>query len=178
MAGAVGVKSTVQDLLTFVEAELGYHRTPLALKAAMDAMLSVRKPTRYAGLELSLGWHLLSTSSTQIIWDNGGTGGFRSFAGFSLRNRIGVVILSNTDGKSGIEDLGLRLFMPTPSEVYFAREHKEIKLDPKILARYVGVYQLADGMQLTITQDGDHLAAHLGQQTFELAAESTHGFLR
>ncbi len=174
MAGAVGLKSTAQDLLTFVEAELGYRQTPLA--ASMAAMLSLRKPTRYAGLELALGWHVLSTTKTEIIWHNGGTGGFRAFLGFSPRNKVGIVVLSNTDGVNGIEDIGLHLFNQTRPDVYLSREHKEIQIDPRIFANYVGVYQLTDKMQLTILQNGDHLEAELGQQTFRLVAESTKDF--
>ena len=53
MARAIGLKSTPQDLLSFIEATLGYQKTPLA--ASMAIMLSMRRPTRYAGLEMGLG---------------------------------------------------------------------------------------------------------------------------
>jgi CubicO group peptidase (beta-lactamase class C family) len=174
LAGAVGMKSSAQDLLTFLEAELGYKKTPLAI--AMAAMFNLRKPTRYAGLELALGWHVLTTDKAQINWDNGGTGGFRAFMGFSPHTKVGIVVLSNTDGPNGIEDIGLRLFSPTPPDLYFKREHTEIRIDPRLLANYVGVYQLADGMQMTIAENGDHLTAQLGQQTFPLLAESAKDF--
>jgi len=174
MPGAVGLKSTAHDLLTFLEAELGYRKSPLA--GAMAAMLSVRRPTRYSGLELALGWHILSTGQGQIIWHNGGTGGFRAFAGFSPSTKVGIVVLSNTDGANGIEDIGLRLFKGTPPDLYFLRQHTEIKVDPRIFGNYVGRYQMDDGMPVAIIQNGDHLAAQLGQQTFPLAAESTKDF--
>ncbi len=174
MAGAVGIKSTAQDLLTFIEAVLGYRQTKLA--ESMAAMLSIRRPTRYPGLELALGWHFLATSTTQIVWDNGGTGGFRGFMGFSPSRKVGIVVLSNTDGMNGIEDLALHLFTPTPPELLYQREHVEIKIDPRLFANYVGVYQLADGTELIISQDGDHLVAQLGQQKFMLAAESAKDF--
>lgn len=174
MAPAVGLKSTAQDLLTFVEAVLGYRKTPLA--ASMAAMLNTRRPTRYSGLELALGWHFLSTSTMQIVWDNGGTGGFRAFMGFSPRSKVGVVVLSNTDGTTGIEDVGLRLFTPAVPDFTAQHERIEINVDPRILASYVGVYQLSDGMNLTISQATDHLVAQLGQQKFMLAAESTKDF--
>jgi D-alanyl-D-alanine-carboxypeptidase/D-alanyl-D-alanine-endopeptidase len=174
LVGAVGLKSTTQDLLTFVEAELGYRQTPLA--AQMAAMLNLRRPTRFPGLELALGWHVLSTNTAQIIWDNGGTGGFRAFMGFSPRTKVGIVVLSNADGPNGIEDIGLRLFSPTPPDVSFQRERTEIKVDPRLLASYAGDYQLSDGMLLRIQQDGDHLEAQLGQQRFQLSAESSRDF--
>ncbi len=172
MAGAIGLKSTAQDLLTFVEAAMSYHKTPLA--AAFSSMLALRKPTRYRGLEVGLGWHILSTTTSQIIWDNGGTGGFRAFMGFAPQSKVGIVILSN--GSAGIEDIGLRLFTPTPQEVLSQREHVEVKVDPQILASYVGVYQLADSMKLTVSMDGDHLSAEVGQQRFQLVAESQKDF--
>jgi CubicO group peptidase (beta-lactamase class C family) len=174
MAAAIGLKSTAQDLLTFVEAVLGYHSTPLF--ASMSAMLNTRRPTTYAGLELALGWHYLSTTTSQLIWDNGGTGGFRAFLGFSPKRKIGIVVLSNTDGSNGIEDLALRLFTPTPPDMLYQREKVEIALDPRIFFNYIGVYQLADGMQLNIVEEGDHLVAQLGQQKFFLAAESKKDF--
>jgi CubicO group peptidase (beta-lactamase class C family) len=174
LAGAVGLKSTAQDLLTFVEAALGYKASPLA--ASMATMLNTRRPTRYPGLELALGWHFLSTSNSQIVWDNGGTGGFRAFMGFSIRSKVGIVVLSNTDGTNGIEDIGLRLFTPVPAEIALQREHVEIKVDPRIFANYVGVYQMTDGMQLSISQNGENLIAQLGQQKFMLAAESSRDF--
>ncbi len=174
MAGAIGLKSTTQDLLSFIEATLGYQKSPLA--ASLAAMLSLRRPTRYSGLELALGWHYLSTSSTQIIWDNGGTGGFRSFMGFSPRSKVGIVILSNTNGTTGVEDLALKLFTPTPPDMLYQHERVEIKVDPRLFSNYVGVYQLPDGMQLMISQAGPQLVAQLGQQKFILAAESNKDF--
>jgi CubicO group peptidase (beta-lactamase class C family) len=174
MSGAVGLKSSAQDLLTFLEAELGYRPSPLA--GSMAAMLNLRRPTRYAGLELALGWHILTTSKTQIIWHNGGTGGFRAFVGFSPRTKVGIVVLSNTESANGIDDIGLRLFSSTPPDLYFLREHTEIKVDPRLFANYVGQYQLADGMLLAVTQNGDHLQAQLGQQKFQLSAESNKDF--
>ena len=86
------------------------------------------------------------------------------------------MVLSNTESTIGIEDIGLHLFSPMPMETYFAREHTEIKVDPRILASYVGVYQLADGLTMTVSQNGEHLIAQLGQQMFQLAAESTKDF--
>ena len=174
MSGAVGLKSSAQDLLTFLEAALGYRTSPLA--GSMAAMLNLRRPTRYAGLELALGWHILTTSKTQIIWHNGGTGGFRAFIGFSPRTKVGIVVLSNTESERGIDDIGLRLFSSTPPDLYFLREHTEIKIDPRLFANYVGQYQLGDGMLLAITQNGDHLQAQLGQQKFQLSAESNKDF--
>jgi Domain of unknown function (DUF3471) len=43
-------------------------------------------------------------------------------------------------------------------------ERKEITVDPKILARYVGAYELAPGMNFLITLNGNQLVTKLGPQ--------------
>jgi len=50
LAGAGALRSTANDLLTFLSANLGYTKTPLA--PAMADMLKVRRPTGQAGLEM------------------------------------------------------------------------------------------------------------------------------
>jgi hypothetical protein len=42
-----------------------------------------------------------------IVWHNGGTGGFRAFAGWSRRSGLGVVIMTSTE--EDVTDLGLYL---------------------------------------------------------------------
>ena len=37
----------------------------------------------------------------EIVWHNGGTGGYRTFIGFDPQSRIGVVVLSNTSTTAG-----------------------------------------------------------------------------
>ncbi|NOT61015.1 MAG: DUF3471 domain-containing protein, partial [Acidobacteria bacterium] len=54
---------------------------------------------------------------------------------------------------------------------------KEIKVDAKVLAAYVGEYQLAPNFIITITQEGEQLYAQAtGQPRFELYAESETKF--
>ena len=43
-------------------------------------------------------------------------------------------------------------------------ERKEITLDPKVLDRYVGAYQLAQGPAMLITREGNQLISKLGNQ--------------
>lgn len=42
-----------------------------------------------------------------VIWHNGGTGGYRTFAGFVKETGKGVVVLTNSD--KGADDIGMRL---------------------------------------------------------------------
>ena len=177
LAGAGALRSSTNDLLTFLSANIGYTKTPLA--AAMAAMLSVRRPSGNPGLEIALAWHILSATSDDgiIIWHNGGTGGYRSFIGYDAKSRVGVVVLANASTNAGVDDIGVHLLRPkspllNASAFRPPKEHKEITVDPKIFDKYAGRYELAPNFILTITREGDHLFAQAtGQPKFELFAE-------
>jgi CubicO group peptidase (beta-lactamase class C family) len=176
LAGAGALRSSVNDLLTFLAANLGYVKSPLA--PAMAAMLSVHRPTGAprAG-EIGLGWFIAKPAEEEIVWHNGGTGGYRSFIGFDAKTRVGVAVLSNTFTVSGVDDIGMHLLdahvplLPPP------KEHKEIAVDPKIFDGYVGQYQLAPNFILTITRAGDQLFCQAtGQPKFQIFPESERDF--
>lgn len=58
-------------------------------------------------LKVGLGWHISDNGKTQIIWHNGGTGGYRTFCGFIKDKKIGVVVLSNMNISA--DDIGFHL---------------------------------------------------------------------
>jgi serine-type D-Ala-D-Ala carboxypeptidase/endopeptidase len=107
LAGAGALRSSVNDILSFLAANLGYAESPL--HSAMAAMLKTRRPTGHAGLEITLGWHIYTTGGAEIVWHNGGTGGYCSFIGFDPKSRIGVVALSNAFTDTGVDDIGLNV---------------------------------------------------------------------
>ena len=132
-------------------------------------------------MEIALGWHIFKARGGDLIWHNGGTGGYRTFMGYNPRTRVGVVVLSNTSTAAGPDDIGRHLldasvpltqkFPPPP----VARV--EVKIDPALLDRYVGRYQLAPSAILTVTRDGGRGFVQLtGQPAFEIFAESEKKF--
>lgn len=176
LAGAGALRSSANDLLTFLAANLGSMKSPLA--PAMSSMLAVRRPTGAPGLgEIGLGWLVTKPSEVEIVWHNGGTGGYRSFIGFDKKAGVAVVVLSNTFTATGVDDIGMHLLdshvplMPPP------KEHKETAVDPKLFDGYVGQYQLAPNFILTITRDGDKLFAQAtGQPKLQIFPESEREF--
>jgi CubicO group peptidase (beta-lactamase class C family) len=176
LAGAGALRSSANDMLTFLAANLGYVKSPLA--PAMASMLAVRRPTGAPGIgEIGLGWLVTKPSDNEIVWHNGGTGGYRSFVGFETKAGVGVVVLSNTFTAAGIDDIGMHLLdshvplLPPP------KEHKEITVDPKLFDGYVGQYQLAPNFILTITREGDKLFAQAtGQPKFQIFPENEREF--
>jgi D-alanyl-D-alanine-carboxypeptidase/D-alanyl-D-alanine-endopeptidase len=160
LAGAGALRSSANDMLTFLEAFLGYKETPLA--PAMKAMLEVRRPVGKTKFEIGLAWNIIG----EIAWHDGGTGGFRSFVGYDPKERIGVVVLSNASMPSGGDDIGLHLLNP---KVPLAnpeppKQRTEIHIDPKLLDYYTGRYQLAPNRILEITREGDRFFAQVTAQ--------------
>ncbi|HEX3580077.1 MAG TPA: serine hydrolase, partial [Thermoanaerobaculia bacterium] len=175
LAGAGALRSTANDLLTFVGANLGIVKSPLAL--SMAAMLATRRPTGNPGLEIALGWHITTRDGHEIVWHNGGTGGYRTWIGFDPKSRTGVVVLSNTSTTAGVDDIGAHLLDPTVPLIQAPKQRHEVKVDPAVLDRYAGRYELGPAFIITVRRDGDHLFAQAtGQQNFEIFAEDDHSF--
>src|SRR5215831_6875743 len=174
LAGAGALRSTANDMLTFLAANLGYTKTPL--DPAMSAMLAVRRPTDDPNLEIGLAW-FIRKAGEPIIWHNGGTGGYRSFVGYDPKKRIGVVVLANAFTNAGVDDIGAHILDPTidviSAKAFMKVEHKQVTVDPKIFDGYVGSYQLGPNFVLIISRSGDHLFAQAtGQEKFEIFPES------
>lgn len=176
LAGAGALRSSANDLLDFLAAELGFTKSPLA--AAMSAQLATRRPTTAPAMEIALGWHVFkSPSGAEIVWHNGGTGGYRSFVGFDPKKGAGVVVLSNRSTAAGVDDIGRHLLDPSLPLLPPPKVRKEIAVDEKILERYVGTYELAPIFAITITREGNHLFEQAtGQPRFEIFPETERDF--
>ena len=177
LAGAGALRSTANDMLTFVGAFVGYKDSPLA--PAMKAMLETRRPAQ-GPMQTGLAWLVLpAPGGQQIVWHNGGTGGYRSFVGFDAQARVGVVVLANASTQLGVDDIGMHLLNPQMplASPQPAKEHKEITIDSKLLDRYTGRYQIVPTFVIAITREGDRLFAQAtNQPKLELFAEGERDF--
>ena len=148
--GAGALRSCVKDLLLFLRANMGQIDTPLA--NAMNAAHRRICESDDLEVDVALGWYIMHRFSPEIIWHNGGTGGYRSFLGFCKSRQKGVVILSNSSTK--IDDMGFHLI----DERYpLEAVNKEILLDPIILKTYCGKYRHRLGLSCTVYQDKGRL---------------------
>jgi len=175
LAGAGAIRSTANDLLKFLAANMGLIDTPL--KAAMARMRSVHRETGLPGLEIMMGWHVWHKYGTDIVWHDGGTGGFRSWAGFDPARKTGVVVLCNTF--LAMDDIGLHTLENRWPIATFSppKQRAEIALSPDAAARVSGDYQFAPGVLLTVTREGARMFAQLtGQPPVEIYAESESEF--
>ena len=177
LAGAGALRSSANDILTFLAANLGYTKTPLA--AAMAAELSIRRPAGAPDMQIAYAWHIQTRNGNSIVWHNGGTGGYRTYMGFDPKSRAGVVVLTNIASAAGPDDIGRHLLDASyPLEkVEPLKEHIEVTVDTKVFDKYVGSYELGPGAILTVSRTGDQLFTQLtGQPKFQVFPESERKF--
>ncbi len=174
LAGAGALRSTADDLLIFLAANMGETKSPLA--PAMAEMLKVRVPTGMEGFENALGWHISTQHGKEIVQKDGGTFGYSSFIGFDAKAHAGVVVLSNSFTMIGVNDIGLHLLDPE-SPLHNFQKRQEITLDPKTFDSYVGVYEFGPKIVLTVTRQDSHFYAQLtGQPRLEIYPEGQRDF--
>lgn len=174
LAAAGALRSTVNDMLTYVHANALPSSTPLG------AAFAITHGERHAGpspnLTIGLGWHRLKTPAGRtIIWHNGGTGGYKSFTGFDELSGDAIVVLANS--ANSVDEVGLHLLdasMPLPK---VPRTRKAINLPDSILDSYVATYELAPTFSIVVTRSETRLFAQAtSQPRFELLAERADAF--
>ncbi len=174
LAGAGALRSTANDMLVFLAATLGYTDSPLA--PAMAAMLKESRPAGPtvgdAKIEVGLAWMTTTRGNAQIVWHNGGTGGYRSMIAFDPKKRVRIVALSNAGTTAGVDDIVMHLLDPAVPLMQPPKQHTQITVDQKIYDALVGRYQAAPTFILTVTREGDHLFVQAtGQPRFEIFPE-------
>ncbi len=116
LAGAGALRSDIEDMLTFLDANTGPPES--RLERTMRANHEVRESMN-AQTGVGLNWLVQSVGEEKIVWHNGGTAGFRTFIGFDPEKGVGAVVLTNS-GYSA-DDIGMHLINPevplTPAPV-------------------------------------------------------------
>lgn len=107
-AGAGALRSNIQEMTRFLAANMGLSNSALTnlLKQCHQKQFEISQDD-----SIGLGWVITHSNDTEIIWHNGGTGGFKSYLGFNPKTSRGVVILSNSTDEWQ-EELGSVLLDP------------------------------------------------------------------
>ena len=116
--GAGAVRSTLEGMVGYLAANMGRGRYPVhaAIRSAQQEHFQV-SPQR--GIGLAWVRDRRRDIGQTVIWHNGGTGGFRSFLGFTEDGRFGVVVLANA--LASVDPLGARLLRAIARPDYSAR---------------------------------------------------------
>jgi len=173
LAGAGALRSTVNDMLTYIHASVDSTSKPLGQTLVLAT--AERRPASSRS-SIGLAWNRVKSPSGQtIVWHNGGTGGYRTFTGYNAATGVGVVVLSNT--ANSVDEIGLHLLDASIPMPPIPKARKEIVLSATTLERYPGVFELAPTFTLTVTRDGTRLFAQAtAQGMFEIFAEAEDEF--
>jgi CubicO group peptidase (beta-lactamase class C family) len=116
------------------------------------------------------GWTVDTLRGHKVVQHGGSLPGFRASFFRFIDDKLSVVVLTNTDNANaeslavGIADQYLPDLIP---------ERTAIKLDSKVLAAFVGQYQVNPTVAVTVELEGDHLTIRQGTGTKrQLLAES------
>jgi CubicO group peptidase (beta-lactamase class C family) len=138
-AGMGGLRSTMNDMLTFASANLAAadpspDDTGLAtaMRASHRGLRQTGEGFTYPGIptafkqgRVGFNWFISRPGERKITWTVGLTGGYSSFLGLDLKSRRAVVILTNT-GLNNIDYLAFHLLDPAVP-VPEAKEPKDIR---------------------------------------------------
>jgi serine-type D-Ala-D-Ala carboxypeptidase/endopeptidase len=172
LAGAGAWRSTPRDLAALLghcAAAAAGGEGPLA-----EALRLAMTPIGTAGpdMEIALGWHVTDAG---VLWHNGQTGGFASFAGLDPATGRGVVILAST-----ASPLVTRIGMGTFDVLAGGTLELDLRLvtvPAAQLDRLVGTYRLASGEELEVVREEDRLLLVMGDERVRLFSRSPSEFL-
>ncbi|OUR90789.1 hypothetical protein A9Q87_12615 [Flavobacteriales bacterium 34_180_T64] len=108
LAGAGAIRSTATDMVKYVKANMGVTKGPLY--EAMQLSHKKAYSNEEQDFSIGLGWHY-ALDDDKVVWHNGGTGGYISFAGFLEGTTTGVVVLTNS--QRNINDIGFKILDDT-----------------------------------------------------------------
>ena len=96
-------------MLKYLRAQIGTLHSPLG--PAIETTHLVRTRTDMGHTRQALGWLVTTLPNVPhaIIWHNGGTGGYQSWAGFVKEKGIGVVVLGNFASTSATDLIGFAI---------------------------------------------------------------------
>ncbi len=125
---------------------------------------SLAKMTTPFKNDYAFGLQVTMPGGRKMIDHAGGVNGFTTELAYYPDDKLTVVVLNNL-GTPAATQLATQLAAIAHGQnVTLQTERKEITVDPKILARYVGAYRLAPGADFLITLDGTQLNSKLGNQ--------------
>jgi CubicO group peptidase (beta-lactamase class C family) len=153
--GAGGLYSTTEDLLKW---EQGLFGGKLLKAASLEKMTTPFKQNYAFGLQVN------TVSGRKMIDHSGGIEGFNTQLAYYPGDKLTVVVLGNVNGAAPTQIATQLAAIAHGENVLLQTERKEITVDPKILAHYVGAYQMAPGVNMLVTLDGNQVSAQLGNQ--------------
>lgn len=160
--------STTEDLLRW---EQGLFGGKVLSAASLQKMTTPFLHDYVCGLGVS------TVKGHKVIEHGGGIEGFNTQLSYYPEDRLTVVVLGNLNGSAPGEIAPKMAALAHGETVVLPTERREIAVPAKILAQYVGSYELAPDFVMVVTLEGDQLMTQAtGQPKIPIFAESETTF--
>jgi serine-type D-Ala-D-Ala carboxypeptidase/endopeptidase len=154
--GFGGLLSTSHDLANYVKLQLGYldHPKEELLQMNIETLNNLG-----GAFNMSYAWIVATAFEDTVAFHGGGTGGFRTFAGYSPVSGRGAVVMSN--GTNDVQDIGRHLIN---DQFSLAAIIDVVEMTPEQLQMFTGEFISETLPHMTISVNGDLLMAELAGQ--------------
>lgn len=177
LSPAGGLRSTANDLLTFLE--LFVRGTgPEPLPQAARSMLDVERPGDGPDTHIALGWRRTVAHGETYYWSHGSSDGSRTFMGFNAARGVAVVALADAASGGGLDDIGRRILDPGESvDLKIVPRPRIVDLPSDAVDRVLGTYRYAPDDEMTVTRGATGLIVTAGTSQFLVKPASRTRFV-
>jgi CubicO group peptidase (beta-lactamase class C family) len=160
--------STTEDLLRWEQG---------LFSGKLISATSLAKMTTPFKSDYAFGVMVQTAGGGKVIQHGGGIEGFNTFLAYYPDTKLTVAVLANLNGQAPNQIAATLADLAHGGTVQLTSERKEIALPVATLAKYVGTYEVAPGVNMLMRLVGDHLTTQLGgQRQIPVFAESETKF--
>jgi D-alanyl-D-alanine-carboxypeptidase/D-alanyl-D-alanine-endopeptidase len=141
--GGSALRSTANDLLKFVSANLGL--APSTLTPLMEKTHVTQLPHAIPETDIGLAWMITRLNGTRIVHHGGAAPGYCTLVGFDKTRRRGVALLSSSYNGLDLEAIGVLLLN---SEWQSEKRPNTERVSSQVYDSCVGRYQLSPGFAM------------------------------
>jgi CubicO group peptidase (beta-lactamase class C family) len=173
VGGAGVLYSTVGDMYKWDRA---LYSDKLLSTAAREAFFTPRV-SKGEGQSYAFGWVIVATPEHTLAEHSGGINGFVTYAIRDPATQLYVVMLSNVENPAA-QEVAQGLAAIAYGEPYdMPGQLPAVEVNPAVLQKYAGSYQVSANMTVTITAEAGHLFAEVpNQPKFEIFPTSETEF--
>ncbi len=172
LAGAGDLVSSAHDMILWGRACLSPSKP--GIHQAIAAASKIRKKID-KDMSIGLGWHTKDQGGRQVIWHNGGTGGFSSFFAFEPKSNRAIFLVASSNGPE-VTNVGFHAFF-SDFPMGITKLPKPVSLAVEDMKPCVGRYSLKGGLMFEIALRENFLTVAIpGQSTFTLYPSAKNEF--
>jgi CubicO group peptidase (beta-lactamase class C family) len=182
IVGSGNMHTSVEDLAKWA---LNFYNPKIGGQEVHEQILQQGKLNNGEILDYAFGLAIGSYKGLKTVSHGGGVTGYRSVIVNYPNQKFSVIILSNLNYFNPgviarkVADIYLAKYLITESKTLKSENQTEVKIDPRILEKYTGMYQIRLGQIITISIEDEKLMVHLteGRKSAARAESETKFFV-